>query len=197
MISLLLALAVSAAPKDCGEDRACYEQLAKTCKPVKLTQHATQDNAVMTAKGVNTSTVFGKQKKACVVEYEAKLEDVQLKSADAGAGDAAKVKEQSAAHPLTHLRCELATDDVPQWEMDAATKGRSHYPSEKLKECKAPACEPAPALDVDCVFTQCLKDEWKIQCAASGKTCSAKRADKRAAGCKLSCGADAAAECHH
>lgn len=195
MLSLLLAVVVGAAPKDCGEDRACYEQLAKSCKPVKLTQRATQDNAAMTAKGVNTSTVFGKQKKVCVVEYEARLEDVVLKS-DGGAAEAAKVKEQSAANPLTHLRCELATDDVPQWEMDAATKGRSHYPSEKLKECKAPACEPAAALDVDCVFTQCLKDEWKIQCAASGKTCSAKRSDKREAGCKLSCNAKGEAECH-
>jgi hypothetical protein len=196
MITVLLALAVSAAPKDCGEDRACYEQLAKTCKPVKLVQKATQDNAAMTAKGVNTSTVFGKQKKVCVVEYEAKLDEVHLKTGDGGAADEKKAKELSAANPLAHLRCELETDDVVKWETDAAAKGRSHYPSEKLKECKAPACEPAPALDVDCVFTQCLKDEWKLQCAASGKSCSAKRADKPEAGCKLSCNAKGEIECH-
>jgi hypothetical protein len=195
MITLLLSLAVSAAPKDCGEDRACYEALAKACKPVKLTQKAQQDNAVMTARGVNVSTVSGKVKNACVVEYEARLEDVHLKT-DGGAAGEAKAKEQSAANPLAHLRCELTTDDVVKWEQDAATKGRSHYPSDKLKECKAPACEPAPELDVGCVFTQCLKDEWKLQCAASGKTCGAKRADKREAGCKLSCNAKGEAECH-
>ncbi len=146
MIALALALSLSAAPKDCGEDRACYEALARSCKPVKLTQGRT-----------NVSTVWGRKNKLCVVEYEAHLADAP---------------PEAAANPLLHLRCELATDDVVKWEQDAAAKGRSHYPSEKLKECKAPACEPAPALDGDCFLTQCLKDEWKIQCGAPEKACS-------------------------
>jgi hypothetical protein len=168
MIAFVVALAVTAAPKDCGEDKKCFDAEAKTCAPAKLTRKVSKTNKVETVTTVEG--VFGTE---CHIDFTAKVEET---------------------NPASHLRCFPKPEKALAFLDAGPHNGKPpQYPSDLFKDCKSPVCEPVAKLAKVCSISSCDAETQTLLCGAD--TCKVRRSDSFPHNCKVQCGPDGKPGC--
>jgi len=161
MIAIGLALALAAAPKDCGEDRACFDAAARTCEPAKYTLKTPQNGGGMKAVQVETFVLEGKTEAACVLKLDVSMEKLEVDPMFADLKDT--FLRRVASDPKSHVKCNLPPESIGGW-LDDGRSTAKRLADDHYAKCTTTGCGAKPKLAKGCSLSECTMKGWRLDC---------------------------------
>jgi hypothetical protein len=172
VIAALLWVALAAAPKDCHDDRACFDAAAKSCTNATYTLTNESSVAGMTCTNVVTFSVEGPKKTGCGIQMNASVRDVHVSAEgvamvkkNAGPDEAGRLEKMVIDgvknDPKRHVQCVLPPTEISRW-MDEKLTVPDHF-----SRCVSLTCGPKPVLAAGCTLGDCSYQGWRMTCGKS------------------------------